>query len=349
MLQSNKLKWHKYTLQFRQAAGTSRGVLRTKDSYFLVYEDDALKGIGECGLLRGLSADDRPDYEAKLNWLVANMHLSPAELFAELKEFPSIQFGYEMLLKDLESKDHVLFPSPFTDGTAAMLINGLIWMGDEAFMREQIESKLQHNFKVLKMKVGAIDWETEHELLTYIRSQFPADRLELRVDANGAFSAKEAPVILEQLAKLEVHSIEQPIKPKQLEEMAALCENTPVPIALDEELIGLFDEAEKRQVLDTIKPQYIILKPSFIGGWRGSMEWIQLAKEYNAGYWVTSALESNIGLNAIAQWNYTLQNPMPSGLGTGSLYTNNINSPLEVEAGFIRYNTEKDWGVFDQF
>ncbi len=339
-----QITWHKHTLHFARPAGTSRGVLQTKDAYFLLSGiGKEQMGIGECGLLRGLSIDDRPDYEAKLDWLTKNAHLSAAELFAELEAFPSIQFGYEMLLRDIAGKEHVLFPSPFTRGESRMPINGLVWMGDSAFMKTQIEEKLEAGFKVLKMKIGAIHWEEEWALLHYIRSHFGAERLELRVDANGAFSPEKAKKVLDQLAELEVHSIEQPIKAGQWKDMAALCARTPVPIALDEELIGVFSRARKREMLQAIKPQYIILKPSFIGGWRGSGEWIALAKEVGAGYWVTSALESNVGLNAIAQWNYTLQNPIPSGLGTGGLYTNNVQAPLFVSNGEIGYDPGQNW------
>lgn len=340
-----QLSWKKYTLEFKNPAGTSRGVLRTKDSYFLLGEDGNKKGIGECGLLRGLSADDRPDYESQLNWLTKNVHLSPAEVYAALTEFPSIQFGYEMLLRDLNSAAHVLFPSTFTSGESQMPINGLVWMGDRAFMKRQIADKLSSGFKVLKMKIGAIDWAQELGLLQYIRTQFPAEQLEIRVDANGAFDTHNVMPVLEALARLHVHSIEQPIKAGQWQAMADVVRESPIPVALDEELIGLFTMAQKREMLHAIKPEYIILKPSFIGGWRGSEEWIALADEVNARYWVTSALESNVGLNAIAQWNYTLNNPIPSGLGTGSLYTNNFECPLYVEQGRIGYTPDDVWNL----
>ncbi len=340
-----QLSWKKYTLQFKNPAGTSRGILRTKDSYFLFAKKDGKTGIGECGLLKGLSVDDRPDYEVKLNWLVENVHLAHAEIFAELIEFPSIQFGYEMLLQDLESENHILFPSKFTSGESHTPINGLIWMGTKEQMLAQIKEKMFAGFKVLKLKIGAIHWQDELELLHFIRSNFSAKELELRVDANGAFTMKSAPSVLHSLAKLEVHSIEQPIKAGQIKNMAKLCAESPVPIALDEELIGIFSSAEKRALLQQIKPPFIILKPSFVGGWRGSKEWINVAKEVGAEYWVTSALESNIGLNAIAQWNFTLHNPLPSGLGTGGLYTNNFDCPLFVKNGHIGYNTQETWEV----
>jgi len=340
-----KLSWKKYTLRFKQPAGTSRGVLRTKDSYFLVAEYKDKIALGECGLLRGLSADDRPDYESTLNWLCKNPDRPFSELYGELTEFPSIQFGLEMLLKDLKSTNHELFPSDFTQGNSGQPINGLIWMGDYDFMLKQVSERLEKGFRVLKMKVGAIELEKEMAILKHIRDHFNTKELELRVDANGAFKPGEALGILNRLAEFEIHSIEQPIAKDNWEEMARLCEQTPVPIALDEELIGLFEKAKREQMLRTIKPQYIILKPSFIGGFKGSEEWIALASDYNAGWWVTSALESNFGLSAIAQWNFSLKNPMPSGLGTGSLYTNNIPSPLHIKAGELRYDKSQGWDL----
>ena len=340
-----KASWKKYTLEFKQPSGTSRGVLRIKDSYFVFLEKDGKTGIGECGILKGLSADDRPDYEARLKWLNENIQRPVEELYANLREFPSIQAGLEMALLDLKSDDHILFPSEFTEGKAMQPINGLIWMGDVDFMKQQVATKLKDGFAVLKMKIGAINFEDELAILKSIRNEFGPEELELRVDANGAFFPSEAINVLNRLAELRIHSIEQPIKKGQWQEMAALCEVPSIDIALDEELIGVFDMAHRRQLLQTIRPQYIILKPSFIGGFRGSEEWIQLAKESRAGWWVTSALESNLGLSAIAQWNYLQENKMPSGLGTGSLYTNNIESPLYIKGGAIGYNASVNWDL----
>lgn len=340
-----KATWKKYTLHFKQPSGTSRGILRTKDSYFILLEDSGKHGIGECGILKGLSADDRPDYEVKLNWLMENINEPLAELYGALMEFPSIQAGLEMALLDMEAKDHVLFPSGFTEGKATQPINGLIWMGDLEFMKKQVAQKLKDGFGVLKMKIGAINFEDEITILKSIRNEFSANELELRVDANGAFFATEAIDILHRLAELKIHSIEQPIKKGQWQELASLCEAPPIEIALDEELIGVFTEAKKRELLRTIRPQHIILKPSFVGGFRGSEEWIQLTKEMHIGWWATSALESNIGLSAIAQWNFTKENKVPSGLGTGGLYTNNFESPLYVKNGGIGYDPEGIWNI----
>jgi len=218
-------------------------------------------------------------------------------------------------------------------------------MGDQNFMKRQIKDKLKTGFSCLKMKIGAIDFDAEMELLKSIRKEFSSKEIELRVDANGAFHPKNALEKLDQLSTLDIHSIEQPIQQGQIQEMAELCSNTPLPIALDEELIGIFSFEEKKKLIATIAPQYIILKPSLIGGFTGSKEWITLTKQFNSGWWITSALESNIGLNAIAQFTYTLQNNLPQGLGTGSLFTNNFTSPLEVKNGTLRYNPLQNWNL----
>ncbi|REH52323.1 o-succinylbenzoate synthase [Tenacibaculum gallaicum] len=339
-----KANYHKYLLNFKQASGTSRGVLRTKETWFLILEKEGKKGFGECGLFRGLSVDDRPDYEEKLQWACNNINVDLEKLLTELIEFPSIQFGLEQAFLSLESKTPFeLFPSELTEGKQQISINGLIWMGDKAFMQEQIKNKLQQGFTTIKMKIGAIDFDTEIQLLQSIRKEFSAKEIELRVDANGAFLPENALEKLQRLSELELHSIEQPIKQGQWQEMASLCKKTPLPIALDEELIGVFSSEEKEKCIATIQPQYIILKPSLVGGFQGSSEWIKIASNHKAGNWITSALESNIGLNAIAQWTYTLKNPLPQGLGTGSLFTNNFESPLEVANGSLGYNTKKNW------
>jgi L-alanine-DL-glutamate epimerase-like enolase superfamily enzyme len=216
-------------------------------------------------------------------------------------------------------------------------------MGEKQFMKDQIKEKLKMGFSCIKMKIGAIDFDAEIDLLKSIRKEFSAQEIELRVDANGAFSPKDALEKLKRLSALEIHSIEQPIKQGQIQEMAKLCSKTPLPIALDEELIGVFSSEEKKKIITEINPQYIILKPSLIGGFAGSKEWIKFAEENNSGWWITSALESNIGLNAIAQFTYTLQNNLPQGLGTGGLFTNNFTSPLEVENGTLQYNSGLNW------
>ena len=217
-------------------------------------------------------------------------------------------------------------------------------MGSQDFMLEQIMEKMNAGFTCIKLKIGAIDFEKELELLRFIRAHFTASQMEIRVDANGAFAYMEALSKLSQLAEFELHSIEQPIKNGQPDKMAKLCLETPLPIALDEELIGCVNIEDKANLLDRIAPQFIILKPSFVGGFAGTQEWIDLAQERGIGWWITSALESNVGLNAIAQWTHTLNPDMPQGLGTGALYTNNIDAPLVVENGALWYDPKKGWG-----
>ena len=339
-----KATYHKYLLDFKRPSGTSRGVLTQKETWFIVIEDKGKKGIGECGILRGLSVDDRDDYEEKLIWTCRNIHLGEEKLWHELIEFPSIQFGIEMAFQSLNSENpFILFPSDFTNSSKSIVINGLVWMGDEQFMKDQIEEKLAQGFTCIKLKIGAIDFQKELDLLRFIRQNFDAKTIEIRVDANGAFSENLALSKLNQLAGYELHSIEQPIKKNHTDTMSELCKITPIPIALDEELIGVFSFEEKEQLLQKIKPQYIILKPSFIGGFRGTKQWIELAEKYTIGWWITSALESNVGLNAIAQFTFLQNNKMPQGLGTGSLYTNNFDCPLEVSNGQLWYQNNLSW------
>ncbi|MGX7666115.1 o-succinylbenzoate synthase [Flavobacterium pedocola] len=339
-----KAGYKKYILNFKRPSGTSRGILTEKETWFIVLEKDGKKGIGECGILRTLSIDDRPDYEEKLKWVCKNIHLGKDKLWESLLEFPSIQFGVEQAFLSLESENpFLLFPSEFTSGAKSIPINGLVWMGDEAFMKAQIEEKIATGFNCIKLKIGAIDFQKELDLLQFIRNHFDEKTIEIRVDANGAFDLNEALGKLDQLSGFKLHSIEQPIQKNNTDMMSVLCENTPLPIALDEEMIGIFQHEEKEALLQKIKPQYIILKPSLVGGFRGTLEWIALAEKYKIGWWITSALESNIGLNAIAQFTFTLKNPMPQGLGTGALYTNNFDCPLEVRNGQLWYEKEKRW------
>lgn len=337
-------EYHKYILNFKQASGTSRGILKEKETWFIVLQYRDQKGIGECGVFRGLSCDDVPNYEDVLKWTCANIHLGLEVLLKELTEFPSIQFGLEMAFLSFESQDEFeLFPSAFTQGKAGIPINGLIWMGDEAFMKNQIKAKIEAGFSCIKMKIGAINFQTEVDLLKSIRKEFSSNDIELRVDANGAFQPSEALEKLKILSDLDLHSIEQPIKQGQVKDMARLCEKTPLPIALDEELIGVTSVTKQSELLQTIKPQYIILKPSLIGGFCGSKSWISAAEKINIGWWITSALESNVGLNAISQFTYQLHSKLPQGLGTGSLFTNNIESPLQVKRGALEYKKELKW------
>lgn len=339
-----KATYHKYILNFKRPSGTSRGVMTEKETWFIVLEKGGKKGIGECGILRGLSCDDRPDYEEKLAWTCANIHLESDALWEALIEFPSIQFGVEMALQSLVSSNpFLLFPSDFTEGTKSIPINGLVWMGNEAFMKQQIEEKLAEGFHCIKLKIGAINFEEELRLLRFIRQHFTPEQVEIRVDANGAFDESQALDKLNQLAGFKLHSIEQPIQKNNTDSMSELCKTSPIPIALDEELIGVFTVAKKEELLLKIMPQYIILKPSFVGGFRGTKEWIILAEKLGIKWWITSALESNIGLNAIAQWTFLQQNNRPQGLGTGALYTNNFDCQLEVSEGRLWFKKERNF------
>ncbi len=330
-----------YYLKFKVPAGTSRGVMREKLSYFIaIHDTDAPEaiGLGECGLLRGLSADDRSDYLQKLEWLCENINRDALELDEELLEFPSIRFGLEMALADLANGgEQQFFDTAFARGNAPIAINGLVWMGSVEDMSRQVEAKVNAGFQCLKLKIGALDFDDELKLLRGIRKNFHSEDLEIRVDANGAFSPKEALSKLDKLSSMNLHSIEQPIAAGQPEEMAALCAKTPIPIALDEDLIGAFDSLEQKYLLEKIKPQYIIIKPSLLGGWKASEQWINLANAAGTKWWVTSTLESNVGLNAIAQWTAQLKTTMAQGLGTGQLYENNFPSPLKISQGQLRH------------
>jgi o-succinylbenzoate synthase len=341
-----KATYFKHQLQFKRPSGTSRGVLTYKETWFIQLENTTRQGIGECGMFKGLSIDDRQDFEAKLAWTCEHINLGLDVLLAELIEFPSIQFGLEMAFLSVSRQNKFeLFPSDFTKGKDSIPINGLIWMGDPVFMKQQIKDKLASGFSCIKLKIGAIDFDNELELIKSIRNEFDAKTIEIRVDANGAFKPNEALEKLKRLSDYNLHSIEQPIRQGQVGDMAQLCSETPLPIALDEELIGVFSVTEKQFLLQTIKPQYIILKPTLVGGFKGSQEWIALAESNQIGWWVTSALESNIGLNAIAQWTYTLESQLPQGLGTGGLFTNNIQSPLVVDSGQLVYDLKTKWNL----
>jgi o-succinylbenzoate synthase len=341
-----KASFKKHTLRFIRPAGTSRGVYHTKDSWFLFLDDGNNTGVGECSIITGLSIDDCPGFEDKLQIVCNDINTGNYDFNSVLHEFPAIQFGLETALADLQSVGkHILFPSEFTRGEKGISTNGLIWMGNKKYMREQITQKLDAGFSCIKLKTGSLDWSSEHELIAEMRKQFNASELTIRVDANGAYPFDEALKVLNDLAKLEVHSIEQPIKAGNWEKMAALCRQTPVPIALDEELIGVYPYKRKKELVETISPQYLILKPGLLGGFKASDEWIELAQNYNAEWWATSALESNIGLNAIAQWTFTKNVKTQQGLGTGMLFSNNIDSPLTLKGENLFYIPTKPWGT----
>ncbi len=331
------LSFTKHKSIFKSPGGTSRGVLHTKDSWIISVWNEtnpAVKGVGEVSIIEGLSVDPVAEIEAKLHWLSANIHLPESELMSTLIDFPAIQFGLECALLDLKKGGkQILFDSDFTLGKKPIPINGLVWMGSFDEMRLRIIDKLNEGYNCIKIKVGAIDFEQELALIKQIRSEFSVSDMEIRVDANGGFTPENAEQRLTQLAKFDLHSIEQPIKQGQWNQMVTLCEKNILPIALDEELIGITGLQQKMELLDFIKPQYIILKPSLLGGFAASDEWIRLAEERNNGWWATSALETNIGLNAIAQWTATKQTQMPQGLGTGQLFINNFTSGLTINKG----------------
>jgi len=329
-------------LKFKRPSGTSRGVLKTKKVWIITIWNEnnpLVKGIGECNPLVGLSIDDVPNYTDKLIDVCEKINAYAPNLAELLIDFPSIYFGFEMALLDLKNGGkQIYFNSPIVKYKQAIKINGLIWMGNHQFMHQQIEEKLALGFSCIKLKIGAIDFKKELELIASIRDKYDEEELELRVDANGAFTKEDALEKLNELSKYDIHSIEQPIKQGQLNDMAELCEKTPFDIALDEELIGHKTIEEKRVLLEKIVPQYIILKPSLIGGFKGCMEWISVAGELGISWWITSALESNVGLNAIAQFTSQFYNPLPQGLGTGQIYSNNFDSNLKIEGEWLSLN-----------
>ncbi len=329
-------------LHFKQPAGTSRGVYTERKIWLVEMKEGERKGIGECAPLPQLSCDDIPHYAETLRMFCDQIEQTGVIDYQALRPYPSMLFGLESAWAQLHVNGSAkLFDTPFGRGEEGITINGLVWMGTFEEMYQRIEEKIQAGFHCVKLKIGAIDWEREISLIKFIRQHFTKEQIELRVDANGGFTPQEAMRKLEQLATYDIHSIEQPIKQHQWKEMARLCHETPLPIALDEELIGINDTTSKIELLDTIRPQYIILKPSLHGGMHGSEEWIKLAQERSIGSWITSALESNIGLNAIAHFAAKVYGPhisMPQGLGTGQLFTDNIPMPIEIRGEKLYFN-----------
>lgn len=334
----------KKQLHFKQPAGTSRGVYTTRKVWYILLTDTNNQhyGVGECAPLPALSCDDLPHYHQILDEACRRLTTTGRLEREALLPYPSILFGLETAWQHLHTHRLRLWNTPFSRGEAGIPINGLIWMGNFEEMYKRIEEKMQQGFRCIKLKIGAIDFEQELELLGHIRRHFSPTQIELRVDANGAFTPDDAPDKLHRLSQYGLHSIEQPIRAGQWKQMAALCQTTPLPIALDEELIGVNRCEDKIQLLDTIRPQYIILKPSLHGGISGAEEWIRLATERGIGYWVTSALESNIGLNAIAQWCATLSPTLPQGLGTGLLFTDNIDYPLHIQGDCLWFDPSQE-------
>ena len=379
-----KANWTKRTLSFKLPAGTSRGVMKTRNVWYIALSENGITGIGECAPLPGLSLDlidptlilpyDRGEnkkkpskqlnspfnrgntrgfekwdniqfiYESKLDAVCQNPKLFINDL-SLLSDFPSIRFGLEMAYLDLKNGGGQSYFGSFEN----IKINGLIWMGDPDFMMTQLEQKLEEGWQCIKVKIGAIDFDDEIKILQSIRNRFGKNKLELRVDANGAFTKNDVKEKLEQLSKFDLHSIEQPIKPGQWGFLSELCQTSPIPIALDEELIPIIEESKRIEMLDKVKPHYIVLKPSLLGGFSESEKWIKLAKEQNIGWWITSALESNIGLNALSQWTAKMKPQGYQGLGTGQLFTNNIPSPLKVKSGKLSIEKLPIWNDVNQF
>ena len=343
-----KASYKKYELQFKQPAGTSRGVYKSRLVWFLFLEEDGITGIGECSPLPGLSIESPEQVEV----LLAEICADPKKYIQQedlLTEISSVRFAFETALIDLRNGGkRILFDSKFSRGEQGIPINGLIWMGELEFMKQQVQEKLDAGFHCIKLKIGAVDFQEELSLLKAIRNKFSNDDVTLRVDANGAFRLDEASSKLKELAKLGIHSIEQPIAAAQWGEMAQLCKDTVLPIALDEELIGINSIPEKKKMLDAIHPHYLVLKPSLHGGLSGCDEWIQLAEERNIRWWITSYLESNLGLNAIAQWCFMKNVRMHQGLGTGQLFTNNISSPLEIRGEELWFDMCKNFDFPDR-
>lgn len=335
----------KYQLDFRFLAITSREKLRSKDTYFIkVWEDDPLVyGIGEAALFRGLSSDDCPEYEDKLSEVCQNIDAYASDIEC-LSDYPSIRMGVETAILDLKNGGmHQIFPTEWSEAKSSITINGLVWMGDMNTMAERIKEKVDAGFHCVKLKIGGINFDDELRLLELVRKVSPG--VEIRLDANGAFSPENAEARLSLLSAFNVHSIEQPIRQGQWDEMARLCRISPIPIALDEELIGINSLSRKIEMLNAIRPQYIILKPTLCGGFSGADEWITIAESMGIGWWATSALESNIGLNAIAQWVSSKNVVLPQGLGTGQLYHNNILSPLTLVGDRLYYRHDFKWEI----
>ena len=331
-------------LHFRQPAGTSRGIYKTRHCCFVTIRNGETEGVGECAPLPDLSCDSMSssaEYKAVLRKFCDEVERTGQIPYEQLRPYPSMLFGLETAMAQLAAGGSTaLFDTPFARGEEGIPMNGLVWMGSFEEMYARLEEKLRQGFHCVKLKIGAIDFERELDLVRHIRKTFTKEQVELRVDANGGFSPQDVLARIEALACCDVHSIEQPILPHQWVEMAALCAHSPLPIALDEELIGVNDPYEKAELLDAIRPAYIVLKPSLHGGMYGCREWKRLAEERGIASWVTSALESNVGLNAIAHFTaatYGLAINFPQGLGTGQLFTDNIPMPPEVKGDELWY------------
>jgi len=348
-----------HILQLKFDARTSRGAMQQHQVYYLKLYDQENKeiiGIGECAPLPGLSPEYSSDYYTRIKKLVQDVNLffqvnkltntNSILTLKELASYPAFVFALETAWLDLKAGGkREIFSNSFSQSETGIPINGLIWMGNKEFMQSQIKTKLHEGYSCLKLKIGGLDFEMELAILAAIRAVAPANNLIIRLDANGAFGASEALEKLSQLAAFDIHSIEQPIRDGQWEEMQQVCRASPIPVALDEELIGIQGLEPKQELLDFIKPTYIILKPTLLGGFAATNEWIKLAEDRNIKWWITSALESNIGLNAISQFSAQYPLEREQGLGTGQLYHNNIPSPLNINQGYLFYEKTSDWDL----
>ncbi len=333
-------RYKRYELHFINPATTSRGTYKTRIIWYLMLEDNGKTGIGECAPLPDLSSETPEEVETLLNDICTNPFYYIENQHAT-QNVSSVHFALETALQDVKNGgEQILFPSAFSEGKAGIPVNGLIWMGNPEIMQQQIREKTKAGFHCIKLKIGSLNFEKEVEILKSIREQYDAGQITLRLDANGAFNPDETLEKLYRLAELDIHSIEQPIAAGQWKDMEHICRESPVPVALDEELIGIHSYKIKGEMLDTLRPQYLVLKPSLHGGFSGCSEWIELAEKRSIGWWVTSYLESNIGLNAIAQWTFHKNARGYQGLGTGSLFTNNLSSPLEIRGEKLWINPE---------
>lgn len=340
-----KCSFKKYTLHFKQPAGTSRGWFKEKETYIIMAGANGRNAFGECNLFKGLSADDKAGYEEKLEEVCVRIPFERESILDSLQDWPSLAFGVETLLQDIKNGcKQILFPEAFFNNTFTIPTNGLIWMGNKDEMMQRADEKLEAGYRCIKLKIGGIPFEEEMEILKYIRGKAGKEKVQLRLDANGAFAPGEALEKIRMLAAFDIQYLEQPIQAGQWTAMAHIAKKSPIPIALDEELIGIYTLEKKRKLLETIAPRVLILKPALLGGFAACDVWSALIKESTGGYCViTSALESNIGLNAIAQYTATTKPTLAQGLGTGQLYTNNIPAPYELDADGLHYNASKNW------
>jgi o-succinylbenzoate synthase len=335
----------RHELVFKKQARTSRGAMQNHVAYYVILREGNRTGYGEASPLKGLSIDDRPDFEQKLNESIVYINDGLPVDALSLTEFPSLRFAFETALLSLRfDEQFTVYKTSFTQGIP-IKINGLVWMNTKEEMLEEAFMKAEDGFDCIKFKVGALDFDEECRMLEAFRKRYSAFKVELRLDANGAFAVDEAHQKLKELSRFEIHSMEQPIRAKQADYMQELCLKTPIPIALDEELIGADVMKEGESLLKFVQPQFIILKPTLLGGLAVADQWIMHARKQGIGWWATSALESNIGLNAIAQWCAKYEPALPQGLGTGRLYTNNIPSPLSVNNGYLHYNQKASWSL----